>query len=79
MDAAARDFIEDVRVDPWLALELPLPDDLDLAALQEVRPLVYALLHALHFTLDEATSLIGLLAEIDRRVALMERLQSTNR
>jgi hypothetical protein len=39
MDAAARDFIEDVRVDPWLALELPLPDDLDLAALQEVRPL----------------------------------------
>jgi hypothetical protein len=79
MDAAARDFIEDVRVDPWFALELPLPDDLDLAALQEVRPRVYALLHALGFTVDEATPLIGLLAEIDRRIALMELLQSPNR
>ncbi|MBV8356596.1 MAG: hypothetical protein JO189_01465 [Deltaproteobacteria bacterium] len=60
MDEAARDFIEDVRVDPWFALELPLPDDLDLAVLQEVRPLVYALLHALDFILDEAIPLIGL-------------------
>jgi hypothetical protein len=79
MDAAARDFIEDVRVDPWFALELPVPDDLELAALQEVRPLDYALLHALDFTLDEATPLIGRLAEIDRRITLMKLLQSPNR
>jgi hypothetical protein len=36
-------------------------------------------LHTLDFTLDEATPLIGLLAEIDRRIALMELLQSPNR
>ena len=63
---AARDFIEDVRVDPRFALELSLPEGLDLPALQEVRPVVYALLHALDFTLDEATPIIGLLVEIDR-------------
>jgi uncharacterized protein (UPF0332 family) len=38
-------------------------------ALQELRPVVYAHLHALDFTLDEATPLIGRLAEIDRRIA----------
>jgi hypothetical protein len=69
MDAAARYFIEGVRYDPWFAIEQPLPDDLDLGALKEVRPVVYALLHSLDFTLDEATPMIGLLAEIDRRIA----------
>ena len=53
----------------------PLADSLDLAALQELRPTVYALLHALDFTLDEAIPIIGLLVEIDRRIALIERLQ----
>jgi hypothetical protein len=79
MDEAARYFIEGVKFDPWFVFQEPLPDDLDLAALQELRPVVYALLHALDFTLDEATELIGLLAEIDRRIALMERLRSSNR
>jgi hypothetical protein len=37
--------------------------------LQELRPVVYAHLRALDFTLDEATPLIGRLAEIDRRIA----------
>jgi hypothetical protein len=79
MDEAARYFVEGVRFDPWFAIEQPLPDDLDLASLQEVRPVVYALLHALDFTLDEATPIVGLLVEIDRRIALIERLQSSNR
>ena len=60
MDEAARYFIEGVRFDPWFAIEQPLPDGLDLAALQELRPTVYALLHALDFTLDEAIPMIGL-------------------
>jgi predicted nucleotidyltransferase len=38
-------------------------------ALHELRPVVYAHLHALDFTLDEATPLIGRLAEIDHRIA----------
>jgi hypothetical protein len=79
MDEAARYFIEGVRFDPWFAIEPPLPDDLDLAALQEIRPVVYALLHALDFTLDEATPIVWLLAEIDCRIGLIERLQSSNR
>ena len=79
MDEAARYFIEGVRFDPWFAIEQPLPDGLDLAALQELRPTVYALLHALDFTLDEAIPIIGLLVEIDRRIALIERLRPVNR
>ena len=59
MDEAARYFIEGVRCDPWFVMEKPLPDDLDLAALQEIRPVVYALLHVLDFTLDEARRLSG--------------------
>jgi hypothetical protein len=44
-------------------LEEPSPEDLDIAALQELRSVVYALLHAPDFTLDEAMPLIGRLAE----------------
>lgn len=35
-------------------------------------------MHVLDFTLDEATLIIGLLAEIDRRIILIERLRSSN-
>jgi hypothetical protein len=75
MDDAAREFIEYLRLDPWDAIDLdePLPDGLDLAALQELRTAVYALLHVLDFTLDEATPIIGRLVEIDRRIVLNER------
>jgi hypothetical protein len=76
--AAARYFIEGVRYDPWLATEQPLPDGLDLAASQELRPTVYALLHALD-SFDEAIPVLGLLVEIDRRIALFERLRPLNR
>jgi hypothetical protein len=37
-----------------------LPDGLDFTALQELRRTVYALLHTLDFTLDEAIPMIGL-------------------
>ncbi len=50
-------------------LDFPLPDGLELDALQSVRPVVHALLQALDLTLDEATGLIGRLVEIDRRIA----------
>ena len=56
MDEAARYFIEGVRFDPWFAIEQALPDGLDLAGLQELRPTVYALLDALDLTLDEANN-----------------------
>jgi len=44
--------------------------------LRDVRPVVYALLHALDFT--RRTPIIGRLAEIDRRIALIELVQSSN-
>lgn len=71
MDAAARAFIKYVRIDPWEAIDLdqPLPADLDPAALLQLRAIVYALLQALDFTLDEATPIIGRLVEIDRSLA----------
>ena len=58
-------------------MEHPLPHDLLLAALQELRSIVYALLRALDFTPDEATPVIGRLTEIDRRIVLDERLSQT--
>ena len=71
MDEAARYFIETLQDDPWFAIEhpllLPWPDDLD--ALAYFRAAVYALLHALDFTPDEALPLIGRLVEIARRIA----------
>ena len=42
MDEAARYFIEGVKFDPWFVFQEPLPDDLDLAALQELRPVAAA-------------------------------------
>jgi hypothetical protein len=76
MDAAALQFIEAVDLDPWNAMDidLPLPDGLDLAALQWVRPVVYALLQALDLPRDEAAGLIGRLVEIDRRIARLPAL-----
>ena len=56
--------------DPWDVMEWPLPDNLGLNGLREVRMIVYAVLH-LDLTLDESTSLIGRLVEIDRRIARM--------
>jgi hypothetical protein len=43
--------------------------------LPEIRPVVYALLD---FTLDEATPIVGLLAEINRRIHLAELVQPSN-
>ena len=75
---AARFLVEGVRVEPWLPMEHPLPHDFLLAALQELRSIVYALLRALDFTPSEATPLIGRLAEIDRGIVLIERLRPFN-
>jgi hypothetical protein len=57
--------------DPWEVLELPLPDGLDRDQLQQVRMIVYAILHLLDLTLDEAIPLIGRLVQIDRRLAVV--------
>jgi hypothetical protein len=51
-------------------------DDLD--ALRRVRVVVYAVIHSLRRTLDDPLELIGRLAEIDRRIAVIERLASNS-
>ena len=80
MDDAARDFVFLVELcDPWSAITEPLPDQLDdLDALRRVRSIVYAIIHALRWTLGDSLELIGRLAEIDRRIAMIERLASNN-
>jgi hypothetical protein len=72
LDEEARDFKESLEVDPWFAIELPLPDSLDLDGLRHARDIVYAIIHALGGTLDDNLPFIGRLAEIDRRIALSE-------
>ena len=69
----AASFLDDLSYDPWLAVELPLPAELDAEALRAVRAIVYAVIQAVDFTLDESTALIGRLVEIDRRLAAGER------
>jgi hypothetical protein len=73
MDEAARDFIAALIADPWFAIELPLPDNLDLDGLRQTRDVVYAIIYGLGGTLDDNLPFIGRLAEIDRRIALNER------
>ena len=48
----AASFLDDLSYDPWLAVELPLPAELDPEALQAVRAIVYAVIQAVDFTLD---------------------------
>ena len=65
--------------DPWSAITEPLPDQLDdVDALRRVRSIVYAIIHALRWTLDDSLELIGRLAEIDRCIAMIERLASNS-
>jgi len=68
----AASFFRDLSDDPWLAVELPLPAELDAEALRAVRAIVYAVIHAVDFTFEESTALIGRLVEIDRRLAAAE-------
>ena len=67
----AGEFLSLLWCDPWEVTEWPLPDDLDLNGLHQVRMIVYAVLQVLDLTLDESTPLIGRLVEIDRRIARM--------
>jgi hypothetical protein len=54
------------------AITEPLPESLDdLAALLDLRSIVYAVIHTLQWSLDDSLELIGRLAEIDRRIALI--------
>ena len=69
----AASFFRDLSDDPWLAVELPLPAELDAEALRAVRAIVYAVIQAVDFTLEESTALIGRLVEIDRRLAAADR------
>ena len=67
-DGKAWDFLMRVAVDKWNAVDLLLPDGLDIDGLRCVRDTVYAIIHALDFTLDDSLPFIGRLAEIDRRL-----------
>ena len=49
----AASFLDDLSYEPWLAVELPLPGELDAEALRAVRAIVYAVIQAVDFTLDE--------------------------
>jgi hypothetical protein len=48
----------------------------DAAALKRLRPIVYAVIHALSWSLDDSLGLVGRLVEIDRRIAIIERRSS---
>jgi hypothetical protein len=56
-------------------LERPLPEGLSRAELEQVRMIVYGILHLLDLTLDESLPLIGRLVKIDRRLAVAVRLK----
>jgi hypothetical protein len=72
-DDEDRDFAYSIKIDPWLAVELPLPDNLDLDGLRLARDIVYAIIHAIRGTLEDNLPFIGRLVELDRRIALNER------
>jgi hypothetical protein len=77
MDDKAELFMLEIEHDPWAAIAEPLPESLyDLDALTRLRPIVYAVIHAFTWSLDDSLWLIGRLAEIDRRIALIERRSS---
>jgi len=78
MDALARDFVAYVELaNPWAAITEPLPASLDdLDALKRLRPIVYAVIHAFAWGLDDSLGLIGRLVEIDRRIGVGERRSS---
>ena len=77
MDDEAELFMFEIEHDPWAAITEPLPESLnDLDALKRLRPIVYAVIHALAWSLDDSLGLIGRLVEIDRRIALIEHRSS---
>ena len=77
MDDEAELFMFEIEHDPWAAITEPLPESLyDLDALKRLRPIVYAVIHAFTWSLDDSLGLIGRLVEIDRRIALLERRSS---
>jgi hypothetical protein len=68
--AAQQDFIFLLEHDPWwIIFEGGLPEGLDVETLTLLRVNVYAIIQALDATLDDTLPVIGLLAEIDRRLA----------
>jgi len=74
MDDTAELFMFEIEHDTWAAITEPLPESLhDLDALRRLRSIVYAVIHALAWSLDASLGLIGQLVEIDRRIALIER------
>jgi hypothetical protein len=77
MDDRAELFMLEIEHDPWAAITESLPESLDdLDALKRLSPIVYAVIHALTWSLDDSLALIGRLVEIDRRIAQIERRSS---
>jgi len=77
MDDEAEFFMFEIAHDSWAMITEPLPESLyDLDALKRLRPIVYAVIHAFTWSLDDSLGLIGRLVEIDRRIAVIERRSS---
>jgi hypothetical protein len=67
----------EIEHDPSAPITAPLPESLyDLDVLKRLRPIVYAVIHAFTWSLDDSLGLIGQLVEIDRRIAVIERRSS---
>jgi hypothetical protein len=77
MDDEAELLMLEIEHDAWAAITEPLPANLyDFDTLKRLRPIVYAVIHAFTWSLDDSLGLIGRLVEIDRRIALIERRSS---
>ncbi len=62
-------FFSTLATTGGLQLNCRCPAELDADALRAVRAIVYGVIQAVDFTLEESTALIGRLVEIDRRLA----------
>jgi hypothetical protein len=73
MDETVYAFLIKIELDKWKAVEVLLPDGLDIAMLQYFHDTVHAIIHAFDGMLDDSLFFVGRLAEINRRLEGTER------
>ena len=72
MDRETAQFCYALQGDPWAVLDFDLPLPADLDTLRHARDILYAIIHSVRCTLDDALPMIGRLIEIDRRIAALK-------